>query len=82
MAYLDMVIIKSVYLGYGNSNKGSDIVDKKTEQYINSALASAKMEGFRITPTVEADCIKIVSGELTIADYIKRVTEANTPVKG
>jgi len=55
-------------------------VDEKTENALNSALASAKMEGFQITPAVEADCIKIVSGELTIADYIKRVTEANAPV--
>ena len=57
-------------------------MDEKTEQSLNSAFASAKMEGFLITPTVEADCIKIVSGELTIADYIKRVTEANAPVNG
>ncbi|MCL2164538.1 MAG: hypothetical protein FWH55_09145 [Oscillospiraceae bacterium] len=55
-------------------------MDEKTENALNSALASAKMEGFQITPAVEADCIKIVSGELTIADYIKRVTEANAPV--
>ena len=57
-------------------------MDEKTEQSINSALASAKMEGFQITPKVEADCIKIVSGELSIADYIKRVTESNAPVNG
>ena len=57
-------------------------MDKKTEQSLNSAFASAKMEGFQITPTVEADCIKIVSGELSIAEYIKRVTEANALVNG
>ena len=57
-------------------------MDKTTEKSLNSALASAKMEGFLITPTVKADCIKIVSGELSIADYIKRTTEANAPVNG
>ena len=57
-------------------------MDEKTENALNSALASAKMEGFQITPEVEADCIKIVSGELSIADYIKRATEANAPVNG
>ena len=55
-------------------------MDKKTEQSLNSALVSAKMEGFQITPTVEADCIMIVNGELSISDYIKRVTEANAPM--
>ena len=57
-------------------------MDKKTKQSLNSALASAKMEGFQITPSVEADCIKIVSGELSISDYIKRVTEAKAPANG
>ena len=57
-------------------------MDEKTENALNSALASAKMEGFQITPEVEADCIKIGSGELSVADYIKRVTVANAPVNG
>ena len=57
-------------------------MDEKTENALNSALVSAKMEGFQITPEVEADCIKIVNGELSIADYIKRVIEANAPVNG
>ena len=57
-------------------------MDEKTENALNSALASAKMEGFQITSAVEADCTKIVSGELTIVDYIKSVTEANVPVNG
>ena len=55
-------------------------MDKKTEKSINFALASAKMEGFQITPVVEADCIMIVNGELSISDYIKRVAEANAPM--
>ena len=57
-------------------------MDKTTEKSLNSAFASAKIEGFQITPTIEVNCIKIVSGELSIADYIKRVTEANAPVNG
>ena len=57
-------------------------MDKKTENALNFAFASAKMEGFPITPAVEADCIKIVSGELSIADYIKHATGANAPVNG
>ena len=33
---------------------------------LNTAFASARMEGFQITPKIEANCKKIVSGELSI----------------
>ena len=52
-------------------------MDKSTEKSLNSALASAKMEGFHITPKIETDCRRIVSGELSISEYIRQVTEAN-----
>ena len=42
---------------------------------LNTAFASARMEGFQITPKIEADCRMIVSGELSIQDYIRQVTE-------
>jgi len=45
---------------------------------LNTAFASARMEGFKITPKIEADCRMIVSGELSIQDYIRQVTEACT----
>jgi len=34
------------------------------------------MEGFQITPKIEADCKMIVSGELSISEYIRQITEA------
>ena len=52
-------------------------MDTPIEKSLNSAFASARMEGFQITQTVEADCIKIVSGEISVADYIQRAIETN-----
>ena len=37
------------------------------------AFASARMEGFDITQKMETDCMMIVSGELSIQEYIRRV---------
>ena len=59
-------------------SKGHGHMKKTTEQSLNSAFESAKMEGFEITPSVEANCIKIVSGELSIADYIQCVIQSGT----
>ena len=47
------------------------------EKSLNTAFASAKMEGFHITPKVEADCRMIVNGELSIHDYLKQVIDSN-----
>ena len=55
----------------------NDVSAKTREKLLNSALASAAMEGFEITPAVKADCLEIVGGELSIADYIKRMIETD-----
>ena len=52
-------------------------MDKKTAKSLNSAFASAKMEGFVITPKIESDCIKIINGDVSIADYISQAKQAN-----
>ena len=52
-------------------------MDKKIEKSLKSAFASAKMEGFIITPKVERNCIRILSGELSIADYISQAIQSN-----
>ena len=47
-------------------------MSKSINESLNTAFASARMEGFDITPKIEADCKAIVSGELSIQDYIRR----------
>ena len=51
-------------------------MSRNIDQSLNTAFASAQMEGFQITPKIEADCKMIVSGELSISEYIRQVTEA------
>ena len=51
-------------------------MSRNINQSLNTAFASAQMEGFQVTPKIEADCRMIVSGELSISEYICQVTEA------
>ena len=44
---------------------------------LNTAFASAKMEGFQITPKIETTCKMIVTGELSIQDYLHQIEKIN-----
>jgi len=43
------------------------------ERAIKNAFHSAQMEGLKITDEVEADVRKMLSGELTIEQYAKKI---------
>ena len=58
-------------------HKGSGKVSRDIEDSINTAIASARMEGFEITPKIEANCRLLVSGSLSIQEYIDQVVESN-----
>ena len=45
----------------------------KMEKSLNTAFASAKMEGFDITPHIERTCKMILSGEISLQDYLQQV---------
>jgi len=62
--------------------RGGSYMSEEQEKSLNSALASARMEGFQITPQIEENCRKIVNGELSISDYIRLVTAVNAPQTG
>jgi len=53
-------------------------MSKSINESLNTAFASARMEGLQITPNIEANCRMLVSGELSIQDYIRQVTESYT----
>ena len=40
---------------------------------LRSALASTRMEGFDITEQTEKDCISLMSGEVSVADLVKKI---------
>jgi hypothetical protein len=45
------------------------------QQALRSAFASTRMEGFRITPQMEADAKRILNGKLSVDDYVKQVKQ-------
>ena len=57
-------------------------MSRNIEDSLNTAFASARMEGFHITPKIEADCRMLVNGELSIQEYIRQVVEVNKNITG
>lgn len=44
-----------------------------------NALASTRMEGFEITEQTERDCVRLLSGDISVADLVKEIL--NRPAK-
>ena len=40
---------------------------------LRSALASTRMEGFEVTEQTEKDCVRLMTGELSVADMVKEI---------
>ena len=40
---------------------------------LRSALASTRMEGFKVTEQTEKDCVRLMSGEVSVADLVKEI---------
>ena len=40
---------------------------------LRSALASTRMEGFDVTEQTEKDCMRLMTGELSVADMVKEI---------
>ena len=40
---------------------------------LRSALASTSMEGFNITKQTEKDCVRLMSGEISVTDLVKEI---------
>lgn len=47
--------------------------DNRREQAIKNAIASARMEGFEITPENERDIRRAVNGEISTKDLIAEI---------
>lgn len=41
--------------------------------FLKTALASTRMEGFDITEQTEADCVRLMSGELSVSELVKEI---------
>ena len=45
------------------------------ELALENALASAKMEGFVVTEKTRQDCLRLMSGDISVADFVWEVIE-------
>ena len=48
-------------------------MSEREYEALRSALASARMEGFDVTEQTEKDCIRLMSGEVSVADLVKEI---------
>jgi len=48
-------------------------MSEREYEALRSALASTRMEGFRVTKQMEKDCIRLMSGEVSVADLVKEI---------
>lgn len=52
---------------------------EKERRELNNALASTRMEGFQVTDQTEQDCIRLLRGEVSVADLVREIL--NRPAK-
>lgn len=48
-------------------------MSEREYEALRSALASTRMEGFRVTERTEKDCIRLMSGEVSVSELVKEI---------
>ncbi len=48
-------------------------MSEREYEALRSALASTRMEGFEVTEQTEKDCMRLMTGELSVADMVKEI---------
>lgn len=48
-------------------------MSKNERGELKNALASTRMEGFEVTEQTERDCVRLLSGEISVAELIKEI---------
>lgn len=48
-------------------------MSEREYEALRSALASTRMEGFDVTEQTEKDCVRLMSGEISVADMVKEI---------
>ena len=46
---------------------------KERERALEIALASARMEGFSVTKQTEKDCMRLLTGKVSVADLVQEI---------
>ena len=50
-------------------------MSEREYEALRSALASVRMEGFRVTEQTEKDCIRLMNGEVSASDLVKEILQ-------
>ena len=48
-------------------------MSEREYESLQSALASARMEGLPVSPHTEHDCIRVLNGEISISDLVQKI---------
>lgn len=48
-------------------------MSEREYEALRSALSSTRMEGFSVTEQTERDCIRLMSGEVSVATIVKEI---------
>lgn len=54
-------------------------MNEREYSFLKNALVSTRMEGFDITEQTEADCVRLMSGELSVSELVNEIL--NRPAK-
>ena len=53
-------------------------MSEREYEALRSALASTRMEGFDVNEQTEKDCVRLMSGEVSVADLVKEILSRPT----
>lgn len=48
-------------------------MSEREYEVLHSALDSTRMEGFEVTEQTEKDCMRLITGEISVADMVKEI---------
>lgn len=48
-------------------------MSEREYESLRSALASTRMEGFDVTEQTEKDCVRLLTGEISVADLVNEI---------
>ncbi len=48
-------------------------MSEREYEALRSALASTRMEGFEVNEQTEKDCVRLMSGQISVADLVREI---------
>ena len=48
-------------------------MSEREYESLRCALASTRMEGFNVTAQTEKDCMRLMNGDISVADLVKEI---------